>query len=152
MIFIVKTWLKQLGHGILLPRPKLGVNKTKVQKIRNVQIMVKNLEEAGKFFADLFGVEFTGPNEIKEADIRHLASPIGLQLIAPLTPDGPVAKALERRGEGLYMLRLTVPNLEEAIADMESHGVKLAGRFPSSRAALFHPKDLHGVMIEIMDS
>jgi len=124
----------------------------KVEKIRNVQILVKDLEEAGKFFADLFGIEFTGPSERKEADIRSLSSPIGLQLIMPLTPDGPVAKALERRGEGLYMLRLTVPNIDEAIADMESHGVKLAGRFPSSKAALFHPKDLYGVMIELMES
>ena len=136
----------------VLSRLKLEVNKMKVEKIRNVQILVKDLEEAGKFFAGLFGIEFTGPNEIKEADIRHLASPIGIQLVTPLTPDGPVAKALESRGEGLYMLRLMVSNLDEAIADMESHGVKLAGRFPSSKAALFHPRDLHGVMIELMES
>jgi len=141
-----------LRHGILLPRLKLEVNKTKVEKLRNVLIMVNDLEKAGKFFADLFEIEFTNPDEIKEADIRYLLSPIGLELIIPLTPDGPVARTLKRRGEGLYMLRLTVPNIDEAIADMESHGVRLVHRIPERKTALFHPKDLYGVMIELIES
>ena len=48
------------------------------------------------------------------------------------------------------MLALEVANIEEAIADMESHGVRLIGR-PTPKAAQFHPKDLYGVMIELIE-
>ena len=125
----------------------------KVEKIHHVSIMVKDLEKAGKFFADLFDTEFSGPHEQKALDVRFLSSPLGINLATPLSLDGPSARTLDRRGEGLAMLVLNVPNLEEAIADMESHGVRLVGREdrPSARVASFHPKDVCGVMIELME-
>ena len=125
----------------------------KVEKIHHVSIMVKDLEKAGKFLGDLFGTEFSGPHESKELDVRFLTSPLGINLVIPLSPDGPSARALDRRGEGVSMLVLSVPNLKEAIADMESHGVRLVGREdrPSAKTAVFHPKDLYGVLIELME-
>ena len=125
----------------------------KVEKIHHVSIMVKDLEKAGKFYSDLFGIEFSGPHENKELDVRFLSFPLGINLATPFTPDGPSAKTLDRRGEGLAMLVLNVSNLAEAIADMESLGVRLVGKEdrPSAKVASFHPKDLHGVMIELME-
>ena len=125
----------------------------KVQKIHHVSIMVRDLEKAGKLYSDLFGMEFSGPHEQKALDVRFLSSPLGINLVTPLTPDGPSARTLERRGEGLAMLILNVPNIEEAIADMESHGVRLVGREdrPTARVASFHPKDLCGVFIELIE-
>ena len=125
----------------------------KVKKISNVAILVKDLEEARKFFGDLFGTEFSEPHEVKDVDVVTSLSPLGIELSAPLTPDGSSARALERRGEGVAMIILDVPNLEEAIADMESHGVRLVGRGdrPTSKTATFHPKDLHGVMFELIE-
>ena len=125
----------------------------KVNKIANVAILVKDLREARKFFGDLFETEFSEPTEIKDTDTVNSMSPLGLELSAPLTPDGSSARALERRGEGVAMIVLYVPNLEEAIADMESHGVRLVGRGdrPTSKTATFHPKDLHGVMFELIE-
>jgi len=113
--------------------------------------MVKDLEKAGKLFSDLFGIEFSGPYENEELDVRFLASPIGVNLVTPFLPDGPSARSLARRGEGLAMLVLNVPDLEKAISDMESHGIRLVGREDriSERVASFHPKDLCGVMIEL---
>ena len=123
----------------------------KVQKIHHVSIMVKDLEKAGKFFSDLFGTEFSGPYENKALAVRFLSSPLGINLAAPFLPDGPSARALERRGEGLAMLVLNVPDLEEAISDMKSNGVRLIGREDrlSEKVASFHPKDLCGVLIEL---
>ena len=125
----------------------------KVEKIHHVAILVKDLEKAGKLYSDLFGMEFSGPYEQEALDVRFLSSPLGINLVAPLTPGGPSAKALERRGEGLSMLIFNVPDIEEAIADMESHGVRLVGREerPDSKTATFHPKDLCGVFIELME-
>ncbi len=118
-----------------------------------MSITVRDLEKAGRFFTDLFGLEFSGPHQNEALDVRFLRSSIGINLASPLTPDGPSARTLERRGEGLSMLVLNVADLEEAIADMESRGVRLVGREyrPSAKTATFHPKDLCGVMIELME-
>ena len=125
----------------------------KAKKISHIAVMVKDLEEAKKLFTDLFGLEFGAPFETKDTDTKGVLSPLGIELVSPLTPDGPTAQAMERRGEGFALLALDVPNIEEAIADMESHGVRLIGRInsPAGKAATFHPKDLHGIMIELIE-
>lgn len=125
----------------------------KVQKIHHVSVLVKDLEKAGKLYSDLFGIEFDGPYDQKDLDVRYISSSIGLNIASPLTPDGPTARSLERRGEGLSMLVLNVPNLDEAIVDMKSHGIRLVGREerPKERVASFHPKDLCGVMVELWE-
>ena len=125
----------------------------KVTKFSHVAIMVKDVEEAKNFFSDLLGMEFGASSETKTADTKGAMSPLGIEVVAPLTPDGPVSKVLERRGEGLTMLALDVPNIEEAIADMEAKGIRMLGRadLPIGKTATFHPKDLHGVMIELIE-
>jgi methylmalonyl-CoA/ethylmalonyl-CoA epimerase len=125
----------------------------KVQKIHHVSVLVRDLEKAGKLYSDLFGIEFDGPYEQEALDVRYLSSSLGLNLAAPLTPDGPTARTLDRKGEGLAMLVLNVPEIDGAIADMESNGVRLVGREdrPTARVASFHPKDLCGVMVELME-
>jgi len=123
----------------------------KVQKIHHVSVLVKDLEKASRLYSQLFGIEFDGPFDQEDLDVRFMSSSIGLNLASPLTHDGPTAKSLERRGEGLSMLVLNVPDIDEAIADMESQGVRLVGRAdrPKERVASFHPKDLCGVMVEL---
>ncbi len=123
----------------------------KVEKVNYVQIMVKDVGNAGKFFTDLFGTEFTDAHENKELDGRlMMSSALGIELLSPLTPDGPIAGALERRGEGLSMLSLKVANVAEATAEMESKGIRRIGALRAG-AALFHPKDSYGVMIELLE-
>ena len=121
----------------------------KVEKIGYVTIRVKDLEKAGKFFADLFDIEFTSPGENPELDIRNLISPL-MELISPLTPDGTVARTLERRGEGVALVSLKVANIEEAVAEMKSKGIRQL--WHREKRALFHPNDLYGVMIELVES
>ena len=125
----------------------------KVEKIHHISIMVRDLEKAGKLFTDLFGMELSGPHVNEALDVRFLSSPLGINLVAPLTPDGSSARSLGRRGEGLSMLVLNVSDIEEAVADMQSHGVRLVGREerPSARTATLHPKDMFGVFIELIE-
>ena len=119
----------------------------KVEKIHHVALMVEDLEKAQKLYSDLFG-EFSGPNESKETDVKNYFSPLGIELVTPLTPDGPSARLLQSKGQGIIMLVLQVPNIEEAIADMEAHGVRCVAKSASS--ANFHPKDTHGTMIRLV--
>jgi len=125
----------------------------KIEKIDHIAINVRNLEEATKFFSDLLDTEFSGPLIIEEMNSRSVLDPLGIELIESMTPDGIVAQTIERRGEGLSLVSLKVPNLEEAIAEMERRGIRLVARIGSGtmKAAMFHPKDTYGVMIELIE-
>ena len=120
----------------------------KVQGIHHITILVKDLEAAGKLYSDLFGLKFKGPGMVQETDIRNLICPEGINLVSPLSPNGATARTLERRGEGLAFLALTVPNLEEACAEMKAKGIRQVGGI-GTREAIFHPKDLHGVLVAL---
>ncbi len=121
----------------------------KIEKIGYVTIRVKDLEEAGKVFADLFDMEFTSHGENPQLDIRNLISPF-IELITPLTPDGPVARTLEKSGEGVALVSFKVANIEEAVAEMKSKGIRQI--WHREKRALVHPKDLYGVMVELVES
>ncbi len=121
----------------------------KVEKIHHVAILVKDLEEAGKLYADLFGIEFSGPSESKELDIRNLNSPEGIELVSPLTPDGAMARTLEHRGEGITLMAFKVASVEKASAEMKAKGIRQIGG-DGTKAAIFHPRDLKGVTIELV--
>ena len=126
----------------------------KVEKIDHIAISVSDLDKAMKFFSDLLGTEFSKPRVLEAADAKQTLDPLGIELVAPLTPNGSVAKTIERKGEGLSLLSLKVENLDEAIAEMQSKGVRLVQIIqghPRRRAAIFHPKDVFGVMIELIE-
>jgi methylmalonyl-CoA epimerase len=125
----------------------------KVEKIHHVSVLVRDLEKASRLYSSLFGLEFDGPQEQKALDVKFRSSSLGLNLAAPLEAQGPSALALDRRGEGLAMLVLNVTDIEEAIMDMRHHGIRLIRREdrPGARVASFHPKDLCGVMIELIE-
>jgi len=125
-----------------------GKRQMKMQKIHHVAILVEDLEKAGKLYSDLFGIEFTSPKEEKELDIRNMLSPQGIELVSPLTPDGVMAKNLERRGEGITLLAFTVDNVAEASAEISAKGIRQIGG-DGTKLAIFHPKDLNGVTIEL---
>ena len=123
----------------------------KVEKIDHVAIQVIDLEKAKEFFNDLLGTEFGDSADFPEMDVKASICPLGIELTAPLIPDGPVAKAIEERGEGLSLLSFIVPDLEEAMAEMKSKGIRLIETLerPEWKAAIYHPKDTHGVMVEL---
>lgn len=125
----------------------------KVEKIDHIAINVRNLEKATIFFANLLGTTFSKPAEFEEIDIRSSMDPLGIELVEPLAPDGVTAKTIERRGEGLSLLSLKVPNLEEAISEMESRGIRPVARMERGKMkiAIFHPNDTYGVMIELIE-
>ncbi len=125
----------------------------KVEKIDRVLIRVREGKKATEFFADLLGTEFTKVGELKEADIINFVDPLGIEIIEPFTPDGPVAKSIERRGEGLAGIAFEVTNLEEAVAEMKSRGIRQIGRVERGKmkSAIFHPADTYGMMIELIE-
>ena len=125
----------------------------KIEKINHVAILVKDTDKASKFFSELFEMKFTALGAVNEMDVKSMIEPSGIELVEPLSPDGPTAKTLENRGEGLLLLSLKVENLDKAMADMERHGIKAIRQIEQKnmRAALYNPKDMYGVMIELIE-
>lgn len=126
----------------------------KAERLDRIYVYVRDLKKAVKFFGELFETDFSEPKELKEVDMRVSMSPLGIALVEPLSPNGVVARTIEKRGEGVAIVAFKVPNLDEAVAEMESQGVRLAQKFslPGAgkvKGAVYHPKDAFGVMIDL---
>ena len=123
----------------------------KVRRIDHIHIYVKDIERAKSLFGRLFDTEFS-PNTVDEKYGMCLSiDPLGIELIAPLTPDSPIAKDIERRGEGVHGISLKVDDVEEAATDLEAAGLKVVGRVDAGglKEVQFHPRDTFGLMVEI---
>lgn len=124
----------------------------KVERIDFVTFFVKDLDEAEKFFRELFETRFIEPYSTA-VDTKETLDCLGINLAVPLTKDGPSVKIMATKGEGLFSVGFKVADLEEAVAELESRGVRLIGRekIGSAEYAVFHPKDTFGAMLSVIE-
>ena len=131
----------------------------KVLKIDHLGIAVHSIDEARKLFEDTLGLEFEGTETVAEQKVTTAFFPVGdseVELLESTAPDGPVAKYLEKRGEGIQHIAFRVENLEEALAELKEKGVRLIDETPrmgagGAKIAFLHPKSTHGVLIELSE-
>lgn len=120
----------------------------KVEKLDFITIFVKEIEKAMDFFSDLFETDFprTWPTAM---DTRETVDRLGINLATPLTPDGISSGVMGKKGEGLISVGFKVSNLDEAIAEMQSRGIRLLFRekIGGAEYAAFHPSDTYGAML-----
>ena len=131
----------------------------KVLKIDHLGIAVHSIEEAKKLFQDTLGLEFEGSETVEEQKVTTAFFPVGdseVELLESTAPDGPIAKYLEKRGEGIQHIAFRVENIEEALAELKEKGIRLIDEKPrrgagGAKIAFLHPKSTHGVLIEISE-
>ena len=131
----------------------------KVLKIDHLGIAVHSIEEAKKLFQDTLGLEFEGSETVAEQKVTTAFFPVGdseVELLQSTAPDGPIAKYLEKRGEGIQHIAFRVENIEEALAELKEKGIRLIDEKPrlgagGAKIAFLHPKSTHGVLIEISE-
>ncbi len=129
-------------------------------KINHIGIAVKNLENSIPFYRDQLGMEFEGSEDVAEQSVRVAFLKVGesrIELLEPTSPDSPVAKFLERSGEGIHHLAYEVADIEVALAELKEKGVRLIDEQPRGGAhgsliAFLHPKATGGVLTEICQS
>ena len=97
------------------------------------------------------GTNFSPTISVDEIAIESSLSPLGIELIQSTSEEGVVAKAIQRGGEGLYALSFKVQDLETATAELESLGIRVAGRVEvgNIKEVQFHPADTYGFMLEL---
>jgi len=131
----------------------------KVLKVDHIGIAVSNLEEALKFYTDVLGLNSVGTEVVEEQKVKVAFLPCGdseLELLESTSPDGPIAKFIEKNGEGIQHIALRVDNIEEAIAELKEKGVRLIDEKPrygagGARIAFLHPKATKGVLLELSE-
>jgi methylmalonyl-CoA/ethylmalonyl-CoA epimerase len=131
----------------------------KILKIDHLGIAVRSITEARKIFQDTLGLKFEGAETVAEQKVTTAFFPVGdseVELLESTSPDGPIAKHLEKRGEGIQHIAFRVENLEEALAELREMGIRLIDEKPrkgagGAKIAFLHPKDTHGVLIELSE-
>jgi methylmalonyl-CoA/ethylmalonyl-CoA epimerase len=128
-----------------------------LEKIDHIGIAVKDLGQALKFYRDILGVELAGTEEVAEQKVRVAFLPVGeskIELLESTDPEGPVAKFIAARGEGIQHIAFRVRDIEEKLRQLKELGVKLIDEQPrygagGARIAFIHPKAAGGVLVEL---
>ncbi|MGB3367092.1 MAG: methylmalonyl-CoA epimerase [Acidaminobacteraceae bacterium] len=129
----------------------------KALKLDHIGIAVSNLDEALKLYTEVLGLEAQGTEIVEEQKVRVAFLPIGdteVELLESTSPDGPVAKFIEKNGEGVQHLAFKVENIEEAIQDMLDKGMRMIDEKPrygagGAKIAFMHPKSTNRVLVEL---
>jgi len=131
----------------------------KVKHIDHIGIAVKGLDQASAFYKDVLGLEVKEVETVAEQKVNVAFIPITdseVELLESTEADGPVAKFIEARGEGVQHIAFRVENLEEALAELKAKGIRLIDQSPrkgagGARIAFIHPKETNGVLVEICE-
>ncbi|MGM0379739.1 MAG: methylmalonyl-CoA epimerase [Bacillota bacterium] len=131
----------------------------KTLKVDHIGIAVNNLEETIKFYKDALGLPLEGVEEVEEQKVKVAFLPVGdteIELLESTSEDGPIAKFIERNGEGMQHIAFEVEDIEEAIEYMESKGMRMIDKEPrygagGAKIAFVHPKSSHRVLVELTE-
>lgn len=130
-----------------------------VTKIDHIGIAVKNLDEALKFYEEVLGIKCVGTEVVEEQKVKTAFLPIGdteVELLEATDEDSPIAKFIEKRGEGIQHIAYRVDDIEKALEEIKAKGIRLIDEKPrkgagGAKIAFLHPKSTYGVLIELCE-
>jgi methylmalonyl-CoA/ethylmalonyl-CoA epimerase len=131
----------------------------KTLKVDHVGIAVKDLAQAKKFYGEMLGMTISGEETVEQQKVKVCFVPCGdseLELLESTSPDGPIAKFIDKNGEGMQHVAVRVDNIEAAIADLIAKGVRMIDQVPRYGAggasiAFVHPKSTGGILLELTE-
>lgn len=131
----------------------------KTTVIDHIGIAVKDINESLKFWEATMGIKCHGIEEVAEQKVKTAFLPVKdteIELLEPTSPESPVAKFIEAKGEGIHHMAIRVENLEEALAELKEKGVRLIDEKPrcgagGAKIAFLHPKATGGILLELSE-
>jgi len=131
----------------------------KILKIDHLGIAVNSIEEGKSFWSDILGLSFEGTETVAEQKVTTAFFPVSeseVELLESTAPDGPVAKYIEKRGQGIQHVAFRVADIEAALAELKEKGVRLIDDVPrmgagGAKIAFLHPKATNGVLVELCE-
>jgi len=131
----------------------------KIKHIDHIGIAVKGIEQAGKFYTDILGLKIEDIENVADQKVNVAFIPITdseVELLESTEPDGPIAKYISARGEGVQHIAFRVEDIEKTLEELKEKGVRLIDQAPrkgagGARIAFIHPKETNGVLVEICE-
>jgi methylmalonyl-CoA/ethylmalonyl-CoA epimerase len=131
----------------------------KILKIDHLGLAVNSIDSGKNFWTDALGLKFAGTETVQEQKVTTAFLPVGeseVELLESTAPDGPIAKFIEKRGEGFQHVAFRVENIEEALAELKAKGIQLIDEKPrkgagGAKIAFLHPKSTSGVLVELCE-
>ncbi len=128
-----------------------------MNKIEHIGIAVKDIEKSNKLFASLFGEKHYKIEEVISEGVKTSFFQIGsnkIELLEATNQNSPIAKYIEKRGEGIHHIAFAVKNIEFEIKRLKNEGFTIINEIPKKGAdkklvAFLHPKSTNGVLIEL---
>jgi methylmalonyl-CoA/ethylmalonyl-CoA epimerase len=128
-----------------------------ILKIDHLGIAVNSIDERKNFWTDVLGLSFAGAETVQEQKVTTAFFPVGgseVELLESTSPDGPVAKYIEKRGEGIQHVAFRVENIDAALEELKAKGIQLIDQKPrigagGAKIAFLHPKATGGILVEL---
>ncbi|MGC6471147.1 MAG: methylmalonyl-CoA epimerase [Flavobacteriales bacterium] len=128
-----------------------------MKKVEHIGIAVKDLQNANHLFEKLFNQKNYKIEDVESEGVTTSFFKLGetkIELLQATTPDSPIAKFLEKRGEGIHHIAFEVSDIESEMKRLVSQGFELIHQKPKDGAdnkkiCFLHPKSTNGVLIEL---
>lgn len=128
-----------------------------MNKIEHIGIAVKSIAAANEIYTKLLGYQPYKDESVASEGVKTSFFKCGeskIELLEATNPDSPIAKFIEKRGEGIHHLAFSVDNIEAEMKRLEKQGFVLLTSTPKKGAdnklvAFLHPKSSYGVLVEL---
>lgn len=130
-----------------------------ISHIEHIGIAVKNLDESIKFYEKVLGLKCYAIEEVSDQKVKTAFFMIGqtkIELLESTSPDGPIGKFIEKKGEGIHHIAFAVKDLQKSLDEIKHNNVQLIdeiGRMGAEglNIAFLHPKSTFGVLTELCE-
>jgi methylmalonyl-CoA/ethylmalonyl-CoA epimerase len=128
-----------------------------IKRIDHIAIVVEDIEATLGFWRDALGLELAHIEDVPEQKSEVAFLPVGeseVELVRPTTDDSGVAKYLQKRGPGMHHICFEVDDIEGALRQLKTRGVRLINETPvpgagGKQIAFIHPESTNGVLVEL---
>ena len=128
-----------------------------ISHIEHLGIAVENLEESIKYYEKILGLKCYNIEEVVDQKVKTAFFLVGttkIELLESTSPDGPIGKFIEKKGQGIHHIAFAVDDATKALQFAEEKGVALVDKVSRKGAeglniGFLHPKSTHGVLTEL---
>ena len=128
-----------------------------ISHIEHIGIAVENLEESIKYYEQVLGMKCYSIEEVVDQKVKTAFFLVGttkIELLESTSPDGPIGKFIEKKGQGIHHIAFAVDDATKALQFAEEKGVALVDKVSRKGAeglniGFLHPKSTHGVLTEL---
>ena len=128
-------------------------------RVDHIAIAVNNVKEALKNYQKILNVDELEIEEVPNEKVRVamlMLEDTRIELMEPTSPDSPISKFLQERGEGIHHIAITADDIEKDVARASANGMRMLGGLRTGtygrRITFIHPKSLNGVLVEFCEA